>query len=624
MVILEENVSVLIATVLAVVIIVLFPIYNVATRQDSVSKNVVVKVTTNFVDSVRNKGYIEEKDYQNFLNEIGKTGNTYDVELEVYKPILIETDEEDEYEEKYTIDYTEDILSKISNSETDIANSETSVVNENVYYLNEGYKFYVRVRNTNVTQAQVLLDRLLKGELTDRIVVNYGGMVYVNEWEKGESAETANANISISRPMNYSEKEFKYESITTTYDQYADEYTTIYGLAVRLSEEEENGTKFKFLVTYSEVYRLKDEDGNLLTEQSQREEYIKRCFKTIGFDADVSVEERQEQKNATTGLYSYKYMITLDNVNYDFDNNPLLNGTVQITSGSAETKAGIIGELNSKEFIIMYEMMDIEIKYENKMYKSDGSVAGVDDRVAYIDVNVELNKADDNIVDVRWAKGEFNENYFISNASNGTSIKNTYNVDGKYVFRVTQNGEYTVFAEDKRGGYKALVIKITGLGSDRLKFVLTWKSSYDFDLHLRGTKNNEEMFHVSYSNKGYSGIYGDVYFWHDDRTGTHGGEIIILNKAAKDMVYTFYIYKFNGGTNILSSKQPKLTVYRGDDDADAEIIYDSSTIKNWSDIKEGSNKYWYILSYDANTREVEMIDQYMNTGDFLPDLKGGV
>lgn len=433
MVILEENVSVLIATVLAVVIIVLFPIYNVATRQDSVSKNVVVKVTTNFVDSVRNKGYIEEKDYQNFLNEIGKTGNTYDVELEVYKPILIETDEEDEYEEKYTIDYTEDILSKISNSETDIANSETSVVNENVYYLNEGYKFYVRVRNTNVTQAQVLLDRLLKGELTDRIVVNYGGMVYVNEWEKGESAEIANANISISRPMNYSEKEFKYESITTTYDQYADEYTTIYGLAVRLSEEEENGTKFKFLVTYSEVYRLKDEDGNLLTEQSQREEYIKRCFKTIGFDADVSVEERQEQKNATTGLYSYKYMITLDNVNYDFDNNPLLNGTVQITSGSAETKAGIIGELNSKEFIIMYEEEeeDLEINYEIKLYTDGGTLQDIVSRaVDRIKIYITLNIEVDDVIDVKYA-GPFydgeslihDESYF---ASEGKSILNTY------------------------------------------------------------------------------------------------------------------------------------------------------------------------------------------------------
>ena len=58
----EDNVSILLASILTVVIIVLFPIYNVATRQDSIAKNMVVKATTNFVDEARNKGYIEAKD----------------------------------------------------------------------------------------------------------------------------------------------------------------------------------------------------------------------------------------------------------------------------------------------------------------------------------------------------------------------------------------------------------------------------------------------------------------------------------------------------------------------------------------------------------------------------------
>lgn len=619
----QDNVSVLLASILTVIIIVLFPIYNVATRQDSIAKNMVVKATTNFVDEARNKGYIEANDYQNYLTEISKTGNSYEVELEVYKPILVEVGETDTYEEKYTIDYTTDIISKMGTVELDTASVDESVVRSDVYYLNDGYKFYVRVKNTNITQAQLLLDRLLRGKVSERIVVNYGGVVYNNEWTKGEDAETVGANISISRPLDYSGKEFKYEAITDVYDQYSGETTTIYGLAVRLTDDVQNGNKFKFLLKYNDVFELADESGNVFTTNYDRERYIKRCFSTLGFDAEVSVTQKSATKNANNGTWNYIFEITLSDIDYDFENNVFLNGMVQIKAGSADTKAGALGQLNSKEFIIIYEATDIEIKYENKMYKSDGTAANVDDRVAYIDVNVELNKADDSIVDVRWAKGEFDENYFMSNASNGTSIKNTYNADGKYVFKVTQNGTYTVFAKDKHGRYKALAIKITGLGSDRLKFVLTWNATYDFDMHLRGTKNKQEMFHVYYSNKGYSGTYGDVYFWQDDTRGYNGGEIIILNKAAKDMVYTFYIYKFSGGTNVLSSRQPKLTVYRGDNDAEAEVIYDSSTVKDWSNTQEGSNRYWYILSYDANTREVKMIDQYMDIGDFLPDLIGG-
>lgn len=480
----EDNVSVLLATILTVVIIVLFPIYNVATRQDSIAKNMVVKATTNFVDNVRNKGYLEEKDYKEYINKIAGTGNTYEVELEVYKPILVETEESEVYEEKYTIEYTDEILSKIENTEMDVANADSSVLSEKVYYLNEGYKFYVRVRNTNVTQAQVLLDRLLKGELTDRIVVNYGGVVYINEWEKGESAETANANISISRPMNYNEKEFKYESITTVYDQYSDEYTTIYGIAVRLSEEIENGTKFKFLVSYNEVYALKDEDGNALTEASQREEYIKRCFKTMGFDAEASVEEREIQKNATTGLYSYKYMITLDNVNYDFDNNPLLKGTVQIVSGSADTKTGTLGELNSKEFIIMYEKEEeLEIEYEIKLYDYNKkkkeftqiNLAGYD--VDSADIYISVNKSNEDIAEIKYSdwKGRSLYGYFINTGfiynrskydeayfkQNGDSIKNSYNDEGKYEISGARNyGIYTIYVRDVKGREKIITINL--------------------------------------------------------------------------------------------------------------------------------------------------------------------
>ena len=127
----QENISVLLATILMVVIIVLFPIYNIATRNDSIAKTMVVKATTSFVDDVRNKGYITSNDYDKYIKEISKTGNMYDVELEVYKPILLETSV-DTYEEEYEIEYTSDILKKIEDSSTEVAEASKSIIKDSL------------------------------------------------------------------------------------------------------------------------------------------------------------------------------------------------------------------------------------------------------------------------------------------------------------------------------------------------------------------------------------------------------------------------------------------------------------------------------------------------------------
>ena len=347
----QDNVSVLIATILAVIIIVLFPIYNVATRQDSIANNMVVRATTNFVDEVRNKGYIEATEYGNYLNELDKTGNIYEVEMEVYKPILISTASE-EYEEKYDIKYTNGILTDMRNA--DLVSKEDSVINDDIYYLSDGYKFYVRVKNTNITQAQILFDRIFRGKNKERIVVNYGGVVYSNEWAKGDNAEIAGTNISISRPMDYTGKEFKYEEIAGVYDELTGETKMIYGIAVRLSDVIPNASKIKFLLTYNDIEEFEDASGRKLTTSTARENHIKEYFETEGFDSDITVEEKD--RVVKNGRCSYEYMITLDNISYNFSYGAYARGSVHIKAGSAYSRAGALGLLNSKEFIITYEM----------------------------------------------------------------------------------------------------------------------------------------------------------------------------------------------------------------------------------------------------------------------------
>lgn len=556
----QDNVSVIIATIVAVIIIVLFPIYNIATRQDSIANNMVVKATTNFVDEVRNKGYIDKEAYGKYLNELDKTGNTYEVEMEVYSSILLaDVNDPDIYEEKYEIEYTDEILKDMDNST--LFKDEDSVIKSNVKYLDSDDKFYVRVKNTNITQAQILLDRLLRGKQDERIIVNYGGVVYTNEWEHGENAETTSSNISLSRPLDNNLKEFKYEYITDVYDMYTDELETIYGIAVRLSDDVAGADKIKFRLKYNGVEEIKD--SNNRSDEISVERHVKKYIEIEGIVVEnEDIEVSQIKKQESNGTYNYEFLITISNIEYDFDNNPYMKAKFRINAGSAYTKVGAVSEINSKEFVVFYEAKDIEITAEAKYYNNSGSQIIGTGKADYARIEVKLNKANENVVDIRYVKGEYTESDF-RNASFGESIKNSYNSSSnRYITssasgkRITENGKYTIYAKDKHGREAVYVLDIIGLGSDRIKFVLNWRTSNDFDMHLVGKKTgNSGQMHVYYSCKNYDdSTFGSANLNQDNTSGGEGlskAEIIILERAEQDVKYTCYVHDF---TNRKSSR----------------------------------------------------------------------
>jgi len=354
----QDNVSVIVATIMAVVIIVLFPIYNIANRNDNVAKNIAVELTTNFVDEIRNKGYITKEQYGNFLNKLSATGNQYEVEMEVHKPLLLQAENMDEYEEDYEIDYTDTILAEMDNATTS-EEKDNSIIKNQVYYLKEGYKIYVRVKNTNITQAQILMGRLFGGNSDkERIVINYGGVVYSNEWAQSKNAETVGAKLKISRPINMkTNSEYKYERIIGIQDEITGKIKTIFGIAVRLSDKENNNT-FGFRVTYTDVEFLKADGANM--SKAERIQKVKNSFKTVGF----TVSDKDEYGVTTKGITveekvtdvangNYEYFVTLANIDYD-ENAPYVTGYVYIEEGSATSEAGPLSRVNSKEFILVY------------------------------------------------------------------------------------------------------------------------------------------------------------------------------------------------------------------------------------------------------------------------------
>lgn len=148
------------------------------TRQDDISRIVVLNETTEFVDSVRNLGYITPLMYMQFCQAISATGNIYEITMEhihysidpVYTDPVVITSFQHYYNLNARITYTDDILSRLF--------PETPGESAGRYYLSKGDIFRVKVVNVNKTPAAKVQQMLLMADLpVKRIAVNYGGMV---------------------------------------------------------------------------------------------------------------------------------------------------------------------------------------------------------------------------------------------------------------------------------------------------------------------------------------------------------------------------------------------------------------------------------------------------------------
>ena len=81
----ETSLQKIIAAIVGVLILFIIPVYIAFEKADDVSYSLAVKLTQNFVDNVRNKGYISPDMYSDFVSGLYATNNTYDVEIEHVK-----------------------------------------------------------------------------------------------------------------------------------------------------------------------------------------------------------------------------------------------------------------------------------------------------------------------------------------------------------------------------------------------------------------------------------------------------------------------------------------------------------------------------------------------------------
>jgi len=175
---LSETLSKIIVLIILVLLFFVFPVENMLARQDDITRIAVLNETCEFVDSVRNLGYITPVMYMQFSQALSATGNTYEITMEHihnsidpnYTDPVDMTSFQHDYNVNTRVSYTEDILATLF--------PDTPGVSPDRYYLSKGDIFRVNVVNVNKTMATKVQQMLLMTDLpAKRIAVTYGGMV---------------------------------------------------------------------------------------------------------------------------------------------------------------------------------------------------------------------------------------------------------------------------------------------------------------------------------------------------------------------------------------------------------------------------------------------------------------
>lgn len=153
----SSAVSKFVAVLLAVALLFVYPAAEAYQKQDDLSRLVVYNAVTQFVDAVRNKGYLTPVMYQDFLQEIEATGNAFDVQMEhlhkKYTPVYADAANPDTFQNDVDVSYegfyTADILSVIYPDNTLPKDHEARK-----YRMNVGDFFKVTVKTSIVRQGR--------------------------------------------------------------------------------------------------------------------------------------------------------------------------------------------------------------------------------------------------------------------------------------------------------------------------------------------------------------------------------------------------------------------------------------------------------------------------------------
>lgn len=132
-----------------------------AQKQDTMVQNYVNSSVNEFVDVSRATGTITRSQYEEFIQKLDNTKNTYNIQIEHYKEKTAPTENEYDYQVYYDTHTREEILNALYDKTTDYR-----------YKMSNGDFLRVTVENSNPT-----LGRKLLGIMTGR-PTSAGGQIY--------------------------------------------------------------------------------------------------------------------------------------------------------------------------------------------------------------------------------------------------------------------------------------------------------------------------------------------------------------------------------------------------------------------------------------------------------------
>lgn len=160
-----------VAIALSAVLMFVFPVLTMSDRVDTALNTDIQAMTSDLVNEIRNTGKLTNDVYSRYIERIGSTGNTYDVNLEF--KIL------DENPGKKTIQVEKDKIGENLYYSVFTSQIEDTISKNRVYKLKEGDIVMVTVRNKNMTLAQYLKNFLYSSVGSDiyKIEASESGMV---------------------------------------------------------------------------------------------------------------------------------------------------------------------------------------------------------------------------------------------------------------------------------------------------------------------------------------------------------------------------------------------------------------------------------------------------------------
>lgn len=369
----KDNLSIVITIIVLVLLMVLFPLYNFFERQDDMSYNLVLKATTNFADQVMNNGYIDQNMYNNLVNELGNTGNIYDIQIEAHRKVLTKDKDNitgDTYVEQSYIDYNDDIFNSLEQS-NGVMDKQ---LKNNIYLMNENDEIYVKVKNSNTTLAGSLFNSIIVTSSKTRIEVNYGGIIKNNSWAKIDATYKGHIQAPGAPKVTVGGEEVKSgNSIQISYNKFID--TDIEATSVAFNNQDTNipNEIEKYIWSITDNSTKESYDYNTSNKLEKKEDFFKdgNTYKIevysvdkLGYRSDsTTITLELKEPSSTTGetrkaltnedlekvkkyLENNEELTSQENELYDIDNNQKITAEDMEYINEYLENGYIIGDVN--------------------------------------------------------------------------------------------------------------------------------------------------------------------------------------------------------------------------------------------------------------------------------------